>query len=89
MGIFPEYRGKGYGKALFRSLFANVIRNYPGVRYGSLLVNENWTHARKIYGKSGFYESDVIPDFFTQDNGSKSNGIVMRHDDINELLKRL
>jgi ribosomal-protein-alanine N-acetyltransferase len=82
IGVLPEYRNKGYSEILFRNLVDNVMKKFENIKYVILFVNEKWTHARKIYGKYGFYEVAGFEGVFTEDDGSKSNGIVMRHDNI-------
>jgi ribosomal-protein-alanine N-acetyltransferase len=82
IGIFPEYRKCGYGKLLFRELIKRVQVSFPLVVKGILLINEEWKDAGKIYANNGFYDAAVFEDFFTSDNGEKTNGIVMRNDDI-------
>ncbi|GHV79739.1 hypothetical protein AGMMS49944_15300 [Spirochaetia bacterium] len=85
IGIFPEYRKCGYGKLLFRELINRVHVLFPLVVRGILLINEEWYGARKIYANNGFHDAAVFDDFFTSDDGTKTNGIVMRNDDIRKL----
>ena len=87
MGILPEYSNKGYGIILFRALIDNVLNEFKNVKYGILIVNEKWTNAQKIYRKNGFYETETIPGFFTENDNSRSDGIIMRHDNIASLCK--
>jgi ribosomal-protein-alanine N-acetyltransferase len=82
IGIFPNYRKCGYGKLLLRELINRVKISFPLVVKGILLINEEWKHARTLYANSGFHDVAVFDDFFTADNGTKTNGIVMRNDDI-------
>lgn len=82
IGIFPRYRTYGYGKLLFRELINRVTGSFPCVVKGILLINEEWRGARKMYATNGFYDAAVLDGFFTSNNGTKTNGIVMRNDDI-------
>ena len=85
VGVLPKYRNKGYAEILFRNLIDNVMKKFENIKYVILFVNEKWTYARKIYGKYGFYEVAGFEGFFTEDDGSKSNGIIMRHDNIRSI----
>jgi len=87
IGIFPEYRNNGYGKILFQGLIDNVTKNFRQIKYGILLVNEKWSAAKKIYLQSGFYDIACFTGFFTEDDCSKSNGIIMRHNNITDIPK--
>jgi ribosomal-protein-alanine N-acetyltransferase len=82
IGIFPEYRNKGYGKILFHGLIDNVVKKFKNLKHGILLLNKNWTYAQRIYLNIGFYNVAGFKGFFTEDDCSKSDGIVMRHDNI-------
>jgi len=80
ISILPDHRGKGYGGILFRAVLDNVLGNFGNVRYVVLIVNENWTSARSIYRKGGFRDLGIIKGFFIEDDGSVSDGMIMRHD---------
>ena len=87
MGILPEYNNKGYGIILFRALIDNVMKEFKNVKYGILMVNEKWTNAQRVYRRNGFYETGTVQGFFKEDDGSVSDGIIMRHDNISDLRK--
>jgi ribosomal-protein-alanine N-acetyltransferase len=78
IGILPEYRKHGYGEELFNALIQNIKSKYPNVIHAVLLLCEEWKAARKIYEKNGFKEYTIFEDFFTSEDGTKKNGIVMR-----------
>lgn len=82
LGILPEHRNRGYGKALFYGLIDNIKKHFERVLTVILLVNEKWTFAQKIYIQNGFREITRFEDFFTEEDGSKSSGVVMRHSNI-------
>jgi ribosomal-protein-alanine N-acetyltransferase len=78
IGVFPEYRQNGFGNQLFKALIDNIKLKFPNVIYGILLLNEEWKFAQKIYIKNGFENCKILKNFFTAENGTKTNGIVMR-----------
>jgi ribosomal-protein-alanine N-acetyltransferase len=78
IGIFPEYRSQGFGEALLEELIRNIKLKYPKVKQGILLLSEEWKHARRIYVQNNFMDCGVFEGFFTNDDGKKVNGIVMR-----------
>jgi ribosomal-protein-alanine N-acetyltransferase len=78
IGILPEYRSNGYGKKLFNALIAHIKMLFPKVTKGILLLNETWTHAKKIYQDFGFQCVCEFPDFFIADDKNKQKAIVMR-----------
>ena len=87
MGILPEYNRKGYGNILFRKLIGSILKDFGNIQYGILIVNERWTGAYRIYRKNGFCDSGRIQAFFKEDDGSYSDGIIMRHDNIRDVFR--
>ena len=73
--ILPEFRGRGNGEA-FWNLSMKYFSSLSGVEKLVLLVNENWSKARKIYEKSGFKQIKIFKDFF-ESEGKKEDGILM------------
>lgn len=84
--VLPQFRVAGYGKVLFRGLLENIVKRYPLVRSVLVLVNDSWEYAKRFYTDYGFGSVAVFDGFFTEDDGVKSNGIVMRHGNIFELI---
>ena len=80
--VLPQYRRMKYGKVLLKVLFENIMKRYPLVKYVLVLVNERWADAKTVYLKYGFCDVRSFDNFFTESDGSKSNGVVMRHDNI-------
>jgi len=79
IGIFPEYRKKGYGKILFSHLIDNIKRKFPMVKSGILMINEEWGYARRIYIENGFKDIAIFEDFFIGHDNSKKKAIIMRN----------
>jgi len=88
LGIFPEHRNKGYGKVLFYGLIDNIKKCFEHMKTVILLVNEKWIFAQKIYTQNGFREIARFKEFFTEEDGSKSSGIVMRHNNITQIQNK-
>jgi ribosomal-protein-alanine N-acetyltransferase len=82
LAVFPEYRNNKYGKRLFYGLIDNIKKYFKQVKTIILLVNEKWVIAQKIYLQNGFKEIASFNGFFTEEDCSRSNGIVMRHNCI-------
>lgn len=78
MSILPAYRSKGIGSLLFNSCIDRLVEAHPNLRSTILIVNETWTHARKIYLRAGFEELFSIDGFFTPINEAPQAAIVMR-----------
>ena len=71
--LLPEYRGCGNGALLFSKGLSFIKKCVQSVQEMVLLVNEQWTGARRIYESYGFTRTAVIPDAFPH-----SAGIVMQ-----------
>jgi ribosomal-protein-alanine N-acetyltransferase len=82
IGIFPKYRNHGFGEELFLALIKNIKLKYPNVIYVILLLNEEWKCAKKMYQRNGFKKEYILDGFFTSDDGTKKNGIVMRRNSL-------
>ncbi|GHT59412.1 hypothetical protein FACS1894109_15280 [Spirochaetia bacterium] len=82
IAVLPQFRGRGYGALLFRGLIDHVKEKFPRVTKGILLINEDWKGARQIYVRNGFSDQEILKGFFTESDGTKRDGIVMRNDRI-------
>ena len=71
--LLPEYRGCGNGARLFSTGLSFIKKRIQSVQSMVLLVNEQWTGARRIYDSYGFTRTAVLPDAFPH-----SAGIVMK-----------
>jgi ribosomal-protein-alanine N-acetyltransferase len=80
MGILPEVRGYGLGKAMFEFFIKYIIELMENPKSILLIVSENWTNARNIYINHGFIEICILNEFFDYRLVSpfKENAIVMR-----------
>ncbi|MFZ3127448.1 MAG: GNAT family N-acetyltransferase [Rhodoferax sp.] len=78
MTLAPAMRGQGLGAALLRGCMAHVAQAFPGLRSAVLLVNANWTTARRIYAGAGFVEVARLDGFFGASSGAPEDGLVMR-----------
>jgi ribosomal protein S18 acetylase RimI-like enzyme len=78
MTLAPTVRGQGLGTPLLLGCMAQVARAFPGVAYAVLLVNTNWTVARRIYARAGFVEVARFGHFFAAHDADPADGIVMR-----------
>jgi ribosomal-protein-alanine N-acetyltransferase len=78
MSTLPAYRNNGIGRWLFNSCIDRLVVAHPNLQSAILIVNETWTHARKIYVRAGFQELLSIEGFFTPDNEMPQAAIVMR-----------
>ena len=77
MTVVPEFRGMGFGHSLFNGHIEALKHEFNRLSKIVLLVNETWSHARKIYEKSGFAKTMVLPGFFRPFDGIVQDGIVM------------
>jgi len=75
--LFPQYRGGGNGKFFFENALKSLCTGFPQVETLLLLVNEEWTGARKIYTSLGFKELRTIKGFFPSLQKDSSDGILM------------
>lgn len=75
--LLPEFRGKGNGRQLFARAVEYACGRCRRVSELALLVNEEWTGARRIYTDFGFSEVRRIPQMFPADGGGSRTGIVM------------
>lgn len=78
MAIHPKYRGIGLGCMLFEELIRRLKSKYNTIFSAILIVNKEWTNARKIYERAGFKTTTVIEEFFTISGGEFQDGLVMR-----------
>ncbi|MBU1081494.1 MAG: GNAT family N-acetyltransferase [Spirochaetes bacterium] len=77
MTVDARFRGAGLGAFLFREGRARVRSLAPGISLEALLVNEEWTAARRIYEAEGFAVRGVLPGFFPARDGEPTAGLVM------------
>ena len=78
MTLTPTVRGQGLGAPLLLGCMAHVLSAIPHLTSALLLVNANWTPARRIYSELGFQEVARLNGFFTLNNEEVDDGIVMR-----------
>ena len=73
--LLPAYRGRGNGSLLWDASidYFMATGNYKKI---CLLVNADWTGAKRIYEKSGFALVRTFSNFFETD-GKKSDGLLM------------
>ncbi len=72
--LLPEYCGKGNGSSFFMDALNRILMENPGIEQCVLLVNEEWTAARRIYSRAGFEEAGLLQAFFEP---SGQSGIIM------------
>lgn len=75
--LLPQYKGLGHGKKLFESSLKTICTSFPQLETVLLLVNEQWTSAKKIYSALGFKILRTIKDFFPTLTNTTSDGILM------------
>lgn len=78
MTLAPSVRGLGLGAPLLQGCMARVAQAFPGVTSVLLLVNANWTAARRIYTGAGFEEIARFDRFFDANGAAPEHGLVMR-----------
>jgi ribosomal protein S18 acetylase RimI-like enzyme len=79
MVVDPATRGTGWGRRLFRESLAGMFAGHPRLRSAILIVNPEWTAARRIYLAEGFVEIGEIAGYFaSQDAAAPLPAIVMR-----------
>jgi len=54
IAVSPDYQGRGLGRALFRSLLAEVVANQPDIRRVELIARESNERAIQFYESLGF-----------------------------------
>lgn len=64
IALLPEHRSKGDGSKFFEECIGKIVNLYPEINKSVLIVNENWTSARRIYFKSGYRETGRLEKFF-------------------------
>lgn len=78
MTLAPAVRGQGLGAPLLQGCMAHVAQAYPHLRSVVLLVNANWTAARRIYAAAGFVKVARLDGFFGASGDAPEDGLVMR-----------
>lgn len=78
MAVSPTARGQGLGLRLLSDCLQRAVASHPLITSAILLVNERWTSAARIYRQLGFAEIEAFTQFFTNADGSGSDGHVMR-----------
>lgn len=78
MTLAPSVRGQGLGTPLLTNCLEHVARAFPELTSVLLLVNANWTAARRIYAGAGFVEIARFDRFFSTQGAEPEDGIVMR-----------
>lgn len=73
--IEEKSRG-GMGKLCFSLALKDIVKEHPVIGKVSLLVNEEWRSAHRIYTSLGFKERSVFPLFFMEGNHA-ANAIYM------------
>ncbi|MHB8914719.1 MAG: GNAT family N-acetyltransferase [Thiobacillus sp.] len=84
MTIRPDYRSRGLGKFLFSECIRRIRVAYPNIKSATLMVNETWVYAKKIYDRLGFNEINRIHNFFTPVDKAPQASIIMRKTFENE-----
>lgn len=77
MGVLPEYRGVGAGRALFTYVYETLPTLFQTIDTGVLIVGADWAKAISIYEKNGFQTVETIPGFFEAKDSPPMDGIVM------------
>ena len=70
LGVFPEYRGRGFGAQLLRQ--AEALAQAAGVSQMSLIVESENERARRLYERTGYREKARRP--YVQFPGSTHQG---------------
>lgn len=78
MVLDPALHGRGWSQPLLQGCLAQLASAYPRLRSALLLVNTNWTAARRTYTAAGFQEVAQFPGFFQPRARPAEDGIVMR-----------
>ncbi len=76
--VLPEFRGAGNGGAFFRMALDSIEKERKNLSEEILIVNENWSAARRIYSKNGFMPCFEIKGAFCTNLFHWENGIVMK-----------
>ncbi len=61
LSVAAEFRGRGVGTILFRTLIAEAIANLPGIRLLELSVFGTNKRAEALYHREGFVEHGRLP----------------------------
>jgi ribosomal-protein-alanine N-acetyltransferase len=77
MAVSPAYRGAGLGAQLFSRGRERILSAAPGIDIELLIVNEDWTGARRIYERAGFAARAALRAFFAASDGTRRAAIVM------------
>jgi len=77
MAVSPAYRGAGLGALLFSRGRERILQAAPGIDSELLIVNEDWTGARRIYERAGFTARAALSAFFAAPDGTRRAAIVM------------
>jgi ribosomal-protein-alanine N-acetyltransferase len=75
--VDPALRGSGLGAWLFNEGIRRIHVAAPGLRDEMLIVNEEWTGAKRIYETAGFSMAGAIPGFFASASGASSAAVIM------------
>ncbi|WP_147635149.1 N-acetyltransferase [Treponema pectinovorum] len=75
--LFPEYRGKNLATQFFKDCLCTICKTFPKIKTVLLLVNSEWTGAKKIYKNLGFTKLRILKDFFPSLHADFSDGILM------------
>ncbi|WP_028101017.1 GNAT family N-acetyltransferase [Pseudoduganella violaceinigra] len=78
MVVDPVTRGTGWGRRLFSVALAEMFARHLRLRSAILIVNPEWTAARRIYSAEGFAEIGEIEGYFAAGDGRQLSAIVMR-----------
>lgn len=74
--LLPQTRGAGLGKMAWEKSL-ELFRKTFEIKGFLLLVNEAWKGARHIYEQNGFKEITVFSSFFSKEDGTFTDGILM------------
>lgn len=74
--LLPQTRGTGLGKMAWEKSL-ELFRKTFEIKGFLLLVNEAWKGARHIYEQNGFKEITVFSSFFSKEDGTFTDGILM------------
>lgn len=77
MAVSPAYRGAGLGALLFSRGRERILEEAQGIEAELLIVNEDWTGARRIYERAGFAARAALSAFFAAPDGTRRAAIVM------------
>lgn len=78
IALLPDFRGRGFGEAMFRECRDRIINNNKNIESEILIASEDWTKPIKLYEACGFHKIYTFKNFFTHKNDHNADGIVMR-----------